>query len=198
MSSTGDLLDLPLREFLDVVAAEEPTPGGGSAAALAVAVSAGLSAMVARASPDWPEAGSAVAQAERLRKRAAPLAQRDAEAYEEALVTLRLPERVEPEVRDAAVGAALGRTAEVLLAIGEAGADAAWLAALVADRGTPERRGDAVAAAQLADAGARAAAALIAVNLTVRPGDERSVRAQELAATAADAAREALRSTDAA
>jgi methenyltetrahydrofolate cyclohydrolase len=198
VSSTGDLLDLPLREFLDVVAGEEPTPAGGSAAALAVAISAGLSAMVARASPDWPEAGSAVAQAERLRKRAAPLAQRDAEAYEEALVTLRLPERVEPAVRDAAVGAALARTAEVLIAIAEAGADAAWLAALVADRGTPERRGDAVAAAQLGEAGARAAAALIAVNLTVRPGDERSVHAQELAATAGDAAREALRSIDAA
>jgi methenyltetrahydrofolate cyclohydrolase len=198
VKSPGDLLDLPLREFLDVVSGEEPTPGGGSAAAIAVAISAGLSAMVARASPDWPEAGSAVAQAERLRKRVAPLAQRDAEAYEEALVTLRLPERVEPAVRDAAVGAALGRTAEVLLAIGEAGADAAWLAALIADRGTPERRGDAVAAAQLAEAGARAAAALIAVNLTVRPGDERFVHAQELAATASDAAREALRSTDAA
>jgi methenyltetrahydrofolate cyclohydrolase len=196
VATTGELLDLSLREFLDVVAAEDPTPGGGSAAALAVAVSAGLSAMVARASTDWPEAGSAVAQAERLRRRAAPLAQRDAEAYEEALVTLRLPERVEPTVRDAAVGAALSRTAEVLLAIGEAAADAAWLAALVADRGTPERRGDAVAAAQLAEAGARAAAALIAVNLTVRPGDERFVHAQELAETAADAAREATRSLD--
>ena len=106
----GDLLDLSLREFLEAVASEDPTPGGGSAAALAVAISAGLTAMVARASTGWSEASAAVAQAERLRKRVAPLAQRDAEAYEEALVTMTLPERVEPAVRDMAVGAALTRS----------------------------------------------------------------------------------------
>ena len=198
MLTNGDLLELSLREFLDLVASEEPTPAGGSAAALAVAMSASLSAMVARASPDWPEAGSAVAQAERLRKRVAPLAQRDAEAYEEALVTLRLPERVEPTVRDAAVGAALARAAEVPLAISDAAADAAYLAALVADRGTPERRGDAVAAALLAEAAARAAECLVAVNLTVRTGDPRSEQAQMNVEAAGAAAREAVRTIDAA
>ena len=91
METTGDLLDLSLRDFLEAVASEDPTPGGGTAAALAVAISAGLTTMVARASVDWPEAGSAVAQAERIRKRIAPLAQRDAEAYEEALVSMTLP-----------------------------------------------------------------------------------------------------------
>lgn len=196
MVATGDLLDLRLREFLDVVASEEPTPGGGSAAALAVAISAGLLAMVARASPDWPEAGAVVAQAERLRKRTTPLAQRDAEAYEEALVTLRLPDRVESEVRDAAVGGAMSRTVEVLLVIAEAAVDAAFLAALVADRGTPERRGDAIAAALLAEAGARAAASLVAVNLTMTADDDRVVHAKTLAETAAQSAREAVRSTD--
>jgi methenyltetrahydrofolate cyclohydrolase len=139
VEATGDLLDLSLREFLEAVASEDPTPGGGTAAALAVAISAGLTAMVARGSGDWPEAGSAVAQAERLRKRIAPLAQRDAEAYEEALVSMTLPERVEPVVRDMSVGAALWRAAEVPMAIAEAGADAACLASLVADRGTPAR-----------------------------------------------------------
>lgn len=198
MSGTGDLLDLPLRKFLDVVASEHPTPGGGSAAALAVAISAGLTAMVARASSDWPDAGSVIAQAESLRKRVAPLAQRDAEAYEEALVTMSLPERVEPVVRDMAVGAALTRAAEVPMAIAEAGADAACLAAAVADRGTASRRGDAVAAAFLAEAGTRAAAALVSVNLLVQPGDERAQHAELLVETASQAAREARRTMDAA
>lgn len=192
---TGDLLDLRLRELLEAIASEGPTPGGGSTAALAIAMSAALSAMVARASKDWPEAGAAIAQAEQLRRRTAPLAQRDAEAYEEALVSIRLPERVEPNVRDAAVGAALARAAEVPLMIAEAGADAASLAALVADRGTPDRRGDAAAAALLAEAGTRAAASLIAVNLGVTPDDDRVVHAQALAAIASEAAREAVRST---
>lgn len=198
MSATGDLLDLPLREFLDIVASEDPTPGGGSAAALAVAISAGLTAMVARASSDWPDAGSAIAQADSLRKRVAPLAQRDAEVYEEALATMTLPERVEPVVRDMAVGAALTRAAEVPMAIAEAGADAACLAAAVADRGTASRRGDAVTAALLAEAGTRAAAALVSVNLLVQPGDERAKHAELLVETASQAAREARRTMDAA
>jgi methenyltetrahydrofolate cyclohydrolase len=193
VAATGDLLDLSLREFLEAVASEDPTPGGGTAAALAVAISAGLTAMVARASVDWPEAGSAVAQAERLRKRIAPLAQRDAEAYEEALVTMTLPERVEPAVRDMAVGAALWRAAEVPMAIAEAGADAACLALLVADHGTPARRADAVAAALLAEAAAWAAAGLVKVNLTITAEDERMEQARRLGETASSAARQAVR-----
>jgi len=184
-----------VRDLLEAIASVDPTPGGGSAAALAVAMSAALSAMVARASSDWPDAGAAIAQAEQLRKRTAPLAQRDAEVYEEALAAIRLPERAEPTVRDAAVGAALSRAAEVPLLIAEAGADAASLAALVADRGTPDRRGDAAAAALLAEAGARAAASLIALNLAVTPEDDRVAHALLLAKSASEAAREAVRST---
>jgi methenyltetrahydrofolate cyclohydrolase len=194
----GDLLDLSLREFLEAVASEDPTPGGGTAAALAVAISAGLTAMVARASRDWADAGAVVAQAERIRKRISPLAQRDAEAYEEALVSMTLPERVEPVVRDMAVGAALWRAAEVPMEIAEAGADAACLAALVADRGIAARRADAVAAALLAEAAAWTAAGLVKVNLTVTEGDARTEHARRLAETASDWARQAVRTLGAA
>ena len=192
---SGDLLDLRVRDLLEAIASVDPTPGGGSTAALAVAMSAALSAMVARASSDWPDAGAAIAQAEQLRKRTAPLAQRDAEVYEEALAAIRLPERAEPMVRDAAAGAALSRAADVPLLIAEAGADAASLAALVADRGTPDRRGDAAAAALLAEAGTRAAASLIALNLAVTPEDDRIAHVLLLAKSASEAAREAVRST---
>src|SRR6266540_1563147 len=69
------LLELRLREFLDEIAAEGRTPGGGSAAALVTAIAAGLLAKVARGSGDtWPEAAGIVAQAECLRDRATPLA----------------------------------------------------------------------------------------------------------------------------
>ncbi|HEU4943229.1 MAG TPA: hypothetical protein VFT18_08170, partial [Gaiellaceae bacterium] len=60
------------------------------------------------------------------------------------------------------------------------------------------RRGDAVAAALLAEAGTRAAAALVAVNLLVQPGDERAQHAELLVETASQAAREARRTIDAA
>jgi formiminotetrahydrofolate cyclodeaminase len=186
---TGEWLDGRLRDVLDDFASQDPTPGGGSAAAVVVAMAAGLCAMVARSSPEWAEAGAAVAQAERLRMRVAPLAQADAEAYEEALVALGLPELVEREVRDATIGATVARAAEIPLAIAEAAADTAALAASVAVDGIPERRGDAVGAALLAEAAARAAAHLVAINLTMTTNDERVRRAK----AAVEAAREALR-----
>jgi methenyltetrahydrofolate cyclohydrolase len=189
---TGDLLDLPLRQFLDRLAAEEPAPAGGSAAAIGVSMAAALVAKVAKASPDWREAKAALAQAERLRRRTAPLAQSDAEAYEEALAALYLPDQLEPEVRDMALGQVLSRAAEIPLVIAEAGADVACLAAEVAERGTPQRRGDAIAAALIAEAAARAASNLVAVNLTVAPEDERLLRARAVTDVASAAAREAL------
>jgi formiminotetrahydrofolate cyclodeaminase len=189
---TGDLLDVPIREFLDNLASEEPAPAAGSAAAIAVAMAAGLIAKTARASPDWPEAKSAVAQAEQLRRRIAPLAQSDADAYLEALAALHLPEQLESEVRDMALGQVLARAAEIPLVIAEAGADVACLAVVAADRGIPDRRPEAVAAALLAESGTRAAAYLVAANLTVTPDDERVTRARALVQVAANAAREAL------
>jgi methenyltetrahydrofolate cyclohydrolase len=188
----GELLDLPLREFLDRLAAEEPSPAGGSAAALAVAMGAALIVKVAKASTSWPEARAVVAQAERLRRRTAPLAQSDADVYEEALAALHLPEQLEPEVRDMALAQVLARAAEIPLVIAEAGADVACLAAEVADRGAPERRGDAIAAALIGEAAARAAANLVAINLTVTPDDERVLRARAVTDLASSAAREAL------
>lgn len=192
MASTGDLLDVSLRAFLDELAGELPAPAGGSIAALVVAMAAGLTAKVARASDDWREQMAAVAQAEKLRRRIAPLAQSGAEAYEEALAALHLPDRLEPQVRDMAIGNVLVRSAEVPLQIAETGADVASLAALVADRGAPDRRGDAASAAILAEAGTRVAATLVAVNLTVTPEDERIGRARLQVELAAEAARNAL------
>jgi methenyltetrahydrofolate cyclohydrolase len=189
---TGDLLELTISAFLDNLASEEPAPAGGSCAALAVALGAGLVCKVARASTAWPDAGAAIAQAEHLRSRTAPLAQSDADAYLEAIAAFHLPDQLESEVRDMALGQVLARAAEIPLVIAEAGADVATLAAAAADRGTPELRGDAVAAALLADAGTRAAAFLVAANLSVRADDERVQRAWAVAEVASAAARNAL------
>jgi formiminotetrahydrofolate cyclodeaminase len=81
--------------------------------------------------------------------------------------------------------------------LAEAGADTATLAAAAVEHGTLDRRGDAVAAAILADAGARAAAHLVEVNLVVTPDDERVKRARAAAEVASAAARSAVRSSSA-
>ncbi|HEV3479570.1 MAG TPA: cyclodeaminase/cyclohydrolase family protein [Gaiellaceae bacterium] len=194
MSFAGDLLDMRLGSFLENLATEDPAPAGGSVAALAVAMAAALCAKAARASHEWPEAQSAVAQAERLRRRTAPLAQSDAEAYEEALAALHLPDQLEAEVRDMAIGQVLARAAEIPLVIAEAGADVASLAALIADRGAGDRRAEAVVAAVIAEAATRSAAHLVAGNLTVTPDDERVVKARAVSEAASAACRSALAS----
>jgi formiminotetrahydrofolate cyclodeaminase len=193
MSTPEDMLSAPLGDVLGHIASEVPSPAGGSAAAIAVALGAGLTAMCARNSREgWPEARGATAQAETLRARIEPLAQADAEAYEGALAAFRLPELLEPEVRNATLGVALERAAAIPLAIAEVGADVADLAANLVENGNPDIRGDAVAGALLAEAGTRAAAHLVRINLGASPEDVRVTRAEANADAAARSVRRAL------
>lgn len=189
----ADLLDTPVRELLDTLAGEGPAPGGGSAAAIVVAMAAGLVTMVARASKGhWAEAGGAIGQAEAFRARVAPLAQADAEAYAEALTALRRREELEERYRDQKLRDALERAAEIPLRIVEAGSDLACLAALLVENGNPEVRADAAVAAVLAEGGARAAAKLVETNLGATDDDPRVRHARSLVAVAVEASERAL------
>jgi methenyltetrahydrofolate cyclohydrolase len=175
------LLDRTLAGSLDDLADGSPTPGGGSAAAVVAAMAAGLLAMAARASTEtWPEARGVAAQAEALRARVAPLADLDAAAYAEALHLLDERGADESERRDFRLGTALSHAAALPLQIAEAATDVAELGALVAERGNPERRADAVAAVVLADAAARIGAQLVRVNLAAQLDDDRVARAAGL------------------
>jgi len=189
----GDLLDAPLNDFLDTLAGEGPAPGGGSAAAIVVAMAAGLVTMVARASNDhWPEAGGVVGQSETFRARVAPLAQADADVYTAAMSALRGREKLEERYRDQKLQAVLERAAEIPLKIAEAGSDLACLAALLVENGNPEVRADAAAASVLAEGGARVAAMLVETNLGATEDDPRVRHVRTLVAVAAEASERAL------
>jgi formiminotetrahydrofolate cyclodeaminase len=183
------MLDLRLQEFLDEIAAEGRTPGGGSAAALVTAIAAGLLAKVARSSGgSWPEAAGIAAQAEALRDRATPLAETAAAEYEAALRVRAAGDGEPGERRDFALGRAYAKAAEPPLQIARAATDVAQLAVAVAESGEPALRADAVVAAVLAAAAASAAAELVAVNLTASAADPRVLEAAGLAKDAARAA----------
>jgi methenyltetrahydrofolate cyclohydrolase len=189
----GDLLDAPVGELLETLAGESPSPGSGSAAAIVVAMAAGLVAKVARASLGyWDEAGGVIGQAESFRARVAPLAQADAVAYEEALSALRGREELAERYRDQQLRAALERSAEIPLRIAEAGCDLAGLAALLVENGNPEVRVDAAAAAILAESGARVAAQLVGTNLGANADDARVRHVESLVEGAANASERAL------
>ena len=181
--------DMPFEELLDTIAAETPAPGGGSVAAFVAEMAASLAAMAARFAHDWDGAAGAVAQAETLRQRAAPLADEDAVAYENVLTAMRMPQELEPEVRNTLIGETLSRAADVPLAIAECAASVAELAAEIAVCGNPNLRGDAAAAAILAASAARVAANLVEINLSTVEGDDRVERAREIVRSADRAAR---------
>jgi methenyltetrahydrofolate cyclohydrolase len=173
--------DLTVEELCETVAAQTSAPGGGSVAAIVTASAASLTAMAARfATEQWEDAAGAVAQAEALRARVLPLADEDARAYESFLLARRMSEDFDPQVRNAAIGEALSRAADVPLAIAEAALDVASLAAELVERGNPNLRGDAATAALLSEAAVRATANLVEVNLGTREGDERIERARGL------------------
>jgi formiminotetrahydrofolate cyclodeaminase len=187
------LFDLSVRELLDAAASSEPTPGGGSVAAITAACAAGLVTMAARNSAgDWQEAGAIAAQAATLRRRLEELAPENDEAYQRALAALGRPDELESGSRDEAIGASLERAAAIPLAIAEVAANVAELAAVVAEEGDQRSRGDAAAAAMLALGATRAAAHLVEINLGVRELDERRLRANRLAADAAAASARTL------
>jgi methenyltetrahydrofolate cyclohydrolase len=176
-NTAPDYLDLPLGEFLDRVASDSPAPGGGSVAAIAVALAAGLAGMTARLSTgqlaDAPELAD---QADASRRRVAPLARADAESYGRVLEAYRDPEDRTARVRDALSGAA-----DVPLAVAEAGSEVAAIASRLAEEGNPNLKGDAMAAVLLASAGVRAAAKLVQINLSsANVGDDRLNRANSL------------------
>jgi formiminotetrahydrofolate cyclodeaminase len=196
-NDADDLLGARVEDLLDAVAADTHGPGGGSVAAIVVALSASLVAMTARLSSDsWDEAGGAIAQAQLLRLRVAPLAAADAKAFRDAIRALGGEPRSESGSRALELGTALARAAEIPLQIAEAAADVAALAAFVASRARGDVQADAAAAATLAEAGARAAAHLVEVNLGAVAEDERVAAARALVARAEASCREAFAARD--
>jgi formiminotetrahydrofolate cyclodeaminase len=179
------LADRSLGQLLDQVAAESPSPGGGSSCALACALAAGLVEMAASftlAREEYAERHDRMAalrgRAGELRAHALELAERELTVYGAVLDTLRLPE--DTPGRAERLEAALSDAADSPLAVARAAAEVAGLAAEVALTGNRHLRGDAISGAVLAEGACAAAARLAEINLTGRAGDPRREEASEL------------------
>ena len=179
------LADRSLGQLLDQVAAESPSPGGGSSCGLTCALAAGLVEMAASftlARAEYAERHERMAalrgRAGELRAEALELAERELTVYAAVLDTLRLPE--DTPGRAERLDAALSDAADSPLAVARAAAEVAGLAAEVALTGNRHLRGDAISGAVLAEAACTAAARLAEINLTGRSGDPRREEASEL------------------
>ena len=168
------LLDLPARSLLDRFASPDPTPGGGSAAALAGALGAALVAMVCamektrtgdRSERQRLDAAGAVAASagERLRG----LVDDDSAAYEAVMAAYRLPKATDDEKarRKQAVAAALAQATEVPRRTADACLETLRAAADAAAHGNPNALSDAKTGGALAWAGLLGAVENVRINL---------------------------------
>lgn len=167
------LLQLSAAQFLDRIAGPEPTPGGGSAAALAGAMAAALVQMVCgmsksrsgrpgeRARLDAAKAAAGGAGA-RLRL----LVDEDAAAYDTVVAAYRQPKATEAEQarRKASVAVAMKRATEIPLGTAEACLVVLGAAREAADHGNPNALSDARTGAALAWAGLTGALENVRIN----------------------------------
>jgi methenyltetrahydrofolate cyclohydrolase len=169
-------------DLLERVASSDPVPGAGPAAAWTCALAAALVEMVSAVMSrrDGDGSGELAARSERaaaIRAGTLALAGRDMAVYREVLA---VRSAADPELLRAALAAA----ADPPLLIAEAAAELTGLAADAFAGSHGAVRGEAVTAAVLAEAAARAAAAIVVFNLAGDPADPRRDRARELVAQA--------------
>ncbi len=190
---------LTLQAFIDRLASSAPIPGGGSAAAVAAGLAAGLVAMVAGLSVDRPAYAPfaatharAGASGRELAGRLLGLADEDAAAYGAFAAAMKLPRATDPEraTRATAIRGAAVIAAGVPLRTLEACRDVVLTADALAGRSNRNAASDLVVASRLAEAAAHGAAENVMVNLPAlgdeRQADELGGRVATLLAEVAD------------
>jgi formiminotetrahydrofolate cyclodeaminase len=168
------LTELSLSGLLAAIRDPRPTPGGGSAAAVAAALGASLLAMVASMTKHRAASEEDVERLQAAASRCADLSARlealvddDSAAYDGVVAAYRLPRRSEGEKaeRRARIQAALVGAVETPLEVMRHANDAIEAAATVARFGNPNAASDVWVALELLVAAGRGARMNVEINL---------------------------------
>ena len=182
------LMDLKVKEFADRLAAGVPTPGGGSASALAGCLAAALGSMVCDLTlgrpkyeavrPDMEKAREALSG---MRRDLLALVDRDAEAYDEVARAMKLPRETPEEkaARQQAVAKANQFATEIPVKTAETCLAVLEQVRIVAEKGNPNAVSDAGVAAHLAHTGLAGAALNVRINLPGIPDRDQAARIEE-------------------
>ena len=166
---------MTVAQLLAALASPDPTPGGGTAAAIAGAMGTSLLVMVAglaksRNNLDDEKAALAQARAaiEPITSRLTELADADTHAFNDVMAAYRLPKATDQDkaARTRAIQAALRGATEIPLETLRACADALTHSRAVADYGNQSAASDVGVAIGLLKAAAEGAAANVRINLT--------------------------------
>jgi methenyltetrahydrofolate cyclohydrolase len=167
-------IDEPLQVFLDDLASEKSTPGGGSASAVAGAMGAALAGMVVRLTlhrQDYAavheEMEQLLQQTERLRHRFEELMQEDIAAYGKLSAAYKLPRGTdeEKEARSRTIQEQLVEAALVPLEAVENAAELVLYCERIAEIGNKSVLSDVATGAMLASCAGAGASWMVRVNL---------------------------------
>ncbi|MFE4544589.1 cyclodeaminase/cyclohydrolase family protein [Arthrobacter sp. NPDC056727] len=177
-----------INDYLGRLAARQPTPGGGAAAALHAAQGAALVAMVARFSTGGKYEQHAettsriIAAADQLIGETLGLADADEAAFKAVIASYKLPSESDPEreARAAAIDAALGQAAEPPARLIRLSGAVVDLAAELLDIANPNVISDIAAAADAARAAATTARVNIDINVVaIKDAQARAALAEQ-------------------
>jgi methenyltetrahydrofolate cyclohydrolase len=172
--------DLRLRDFVDALASDAPTPGGGTGAAAAGALGAALVRMLATLTLGRPKYASAeplmkaiAEQAGENAKRLLALADEDARSYDAVSAAMKMPKATDAEkaARKTALDTAMRGAIEPPLKVMEACLDTIALAKSAVAQGNVNAVSDGAAGAELARAAMNVASYNVRINLVGLPDD---------------------------
>jgi len=164
-----------LAEFIDQLASDAPTPGGGTAAAFAGSMGAGLAAMVAALTLTREKYAAShdavrpIAQAAAgARREFLDLAREDSMAYELVVAARRLPKETDAQkaARESAMSVANRRATEVPMRTARLAARMLSMLPELVEKGNPNAASDAGSAALLLEAAAEGALLNVGTNLS--------------------------------
>jgi formiminotetrahydrofolate cyclodeaminase len=182
------LTEATVSELLAAFRSSEPTPGGGSAAALAGATGASLLAMVAglpkpraTAAAELDRLKDAGVRATALASRLESLIDEDSDAYSRVVEAFRLPKSTDQEkaARSAAIQQALTGATETPLTVMRHCVEALALAPTVMELGNENATTDAQVGVGLLKAGLHGAGANVEINLGSLKDTEYVARVRE-------------------
>jgi formiminotetrahydrofolate cyclodeaminase len=186
------MLDLRVRDLLDRFASTDPTPGGGSAAALSGATAAALAAMVCAmpktrtgAPEERGRLDTALGWAREASSRLRSLVDEDSDAFDAVMAAYRLPKASDEEKaqRKQAITRAMSRATQVPAQTAEACLVVMRAAIEAAQHGNPNALSDARTAGAMAWAGLMGAVENVRIN--AKPDDSTAAGLLEAAETAA-------------
>lgn len=202
------LTDLSVKDFLAETASSSPSTGGGCVSALAGALSAALSAMVANLT-DGKKYGDVCGEMRQIAEKAAALkdklaasVQKDADSFSEYMAALKLPKDTEENIalRRAAMQRGLKNAALVPLETAERALEIFPLAAAVVKRGNQNALSDGLVSAMLAKTAVYGALFNVRINLggikDAAFAEEIFAKTDEIKKQAEESEREILRSAE--